>query len=108
MGLFFFYNNRKPRKFNYKPILFDAEEEERKARLEKRIRDIKREMNIEVEEDVSTKKTDFKEAFLVESKHLKKRKAREADGDKPFFTNNTSLVLIIIALLVLFYLLFLR
>ncbi len=108
MGIFFFYNNRKPRKFNYKPILFDAEEEERKSRLEKRIREIKREMNIEVEEETTTQKKDFKEAFLAESKHLKKRKAREADGDKPFFTNNTSLVLIIIVLCVLFYFLFLR
>ncbi len=108
MSIFFFYNNRKPRKFNYQPILFDAKEEERQARLKKRIREIKKEMNIEVEDEPTAQKTDFKESFLAESKHLKKRKAREESGDKPFFTNNRSLILIILALLVLFYLLFLR
>lgn len=108
MGVFFFYNNRKPRKFNYRPILFDAEEEERKARLEKRIREIKKEMNVEVEEEPVTQKTNFQESFLSETKHLKKRKAREAEDNKPFFTNNYTLIFIIILLGVIFYLLFLR
>ncbi len=109
MGAFFFYNNRKPRKFNHSPILYNVEEEQRKARLENRIREIKKEMNVEVEpEPASGKKTNFQEAFLSETKHLKKRKAREADDDKPFFTNNTTLVIIILALGVLFYIFFLR
>lgn len=45
MGLFFFYNNRKPRQYNYKPILFDPVEEERVEKLNRRIYEIKKDMN---------------------------------------------------------------
>ena len=41
MAKFFFYNNRKPRKINYKPILFDPEEDARKEKLQKRINAVK-------------------------------------------------------------------
>ncbi len=42
MGTFFFYNNRKPRKFNYTHILHDPEEDARKDRLHSRIESIKK------------------------------------------------------------------
>ncbi len=41
---FFFYNNRKPRKFSCTPILYN--EKRRKKKLEKRILEIKREMGV--------------------------------------------------------------
>jgi hypothetical protein len=51
MGVFFFYNNRKPRKFNYTPHLYNPEEEERKKNLQDRIEKVKREMGVLPEEN---------------------------------------------------------
>lgn len=101
MGIFFFYNNRKPRRFNYTPILYDPEKEERQERLNKRIAQIKREMGVSAEEEPSAKK-DLKGEFLSQTTHLKKRKEREASGKKPIFTSNSFLFFILIVLVALF------
>ena len=112
MGMFFFYNNRKPRKFNYKPILYDPDKEERKEQMEKRIRRIKEEVakeegrTIETPQEVG--KTDFGEEFLSQTKFLKRRKEKEKDGNKPIFASNITIVLLIVALLIIFYFVFLR
>ena len=112
MGIFFFYNNRKPRKFQHRTILFDSDEEARKERMEKRIRRIEQEVaneegrKIEIEDKPD--KVDFREEFVSQTKFLKRRKEREEGGDTPFFTNNITIVLILAVLIVLFYLLFLR
>ncbi len=109
MGVFFFYNNRKPRKFNHVPILYNPEEEARKKRMQTRIQEIKKEMNMAEESDESPRQTvNFQEAFLSETRHLKKRKDREARGETPFFTNNIVLFVLILALIALFYFFFLR
>ena len=112
MGIFFFYNNRKPRKFNHRPILFNPEEEARRENMEKRIRRIKeevaREEGIPIEPQQIKQKTDFKGEFLTQTKHLKKRAERTDDDHKPFYTNNITIVLLLAVLIVLFYLLFLR
>lgn len=107
MGLFFFYNNRKPRKFNYTPILFNPEAEEKRARMDKRVREIKKELNLEVEEEPK-QQTEFKTEFVSQTKHLKKRKEREDSGSRPFFTSNTTLIIILVALFGLLFLWLLR
>lgn len=103
MGVFFFYKNRKPRKFEYKPILFDPVEDARKERLEKRISEIKREMGALPEEEVDAKKTEFKQEFIAQTRHLKKRKSRQESGESPFYTRNGLLIIIVIVLLGLFF-----
>lgn len=105
--MFFFYNNRKPRKFGYTPILYNPEEEERQGKLNKRIAEIKREMGVLPQEE-KTEKTDFKDEFVSQTQHLKKRKDREATGETPFFTNNGLLVAILAILLGIFFFWLLR
>lgn len=112
MGIFFFYNNRKPRKFQHRTILYDSDEEARKERMEKRIRrieqEVAREEGREIEQvDIPTK-TDFGKEFVSQTKYLKRRKEREEGGDTPFFTKNSVIILVLAALIVLFYILFLR
>jgi hypothetical protein len=102
MGTFFFYGNRKPRKFNYTPILHDPVEEARKEKLQKRIQEIKREMGVLPEEKVAEKK-EFKTEFISQTHHLKKRKAREASGQHTFFTNNGLLIIIVLILFAIFF-----
>ena len=111
--MFFFYNNRKPRKFQHRTILFDSDEEARKERMEKRIRRIQEEVAKEERKQTEmdnnlVEKTDFGKEFVSQTKFLKRRKEREEGGDTPFFTNNITIVLILAVLIVLFYLLFLR
>ena len=108
MGMFFFYNNRKPRKFNYTPILYNPEEEARKEKLNKRIAEIKREMGVASPEAEVPKPKEFKSEFIGQTKHLKKRKDREETGQKSFFTNNGILYLIILVLLAVLYFWILR
>lgn len=112
MGIFFFYNNRKPRKFQHRTIMYDSDEEARKERMEKRIRrmeaEVAREEGREVEFEDKPSRTDFGKEFVSQTKYLKRRKEREDDGGKPFFTNNITIVLFLAALIVIFYLLFLR
>lgn len=110
--MFFFYNNRKPRKFNYRPILYDPDKEEQREQMEKRIQRIREEVAREEGKIIETKeepqKVDFGEEFLAQTKYLKRRKEREQDEKQPFFTNNITLMLLIIALFFIFYYVFLR
>ena len=107
MARFFFYNNRKPRKFNYKPILFDPDEEARTERIQKRIISVKREMGVLSEEEVKEKK-DYKTEFVSQTKHLKKRHERVEEGINSFFTNNGLLILIVLILIAVFFFWLLR
>lgn len=107
MGIFFFYNNRKPRKFNYTPILYNPEEEQRKKNLNDRIEKVKREMGVLPDERLIEKK-DLKEEFISQTRHLKKRKNREESGQNSFFTNNGLLIIILVVLFAIFYFFFLR
>lgn len=103
MGTFFFYNNRKPRQFNYKPILYDPDEEARQERLQKRIRDIKKEMNVLDPEEEQHGKPDIKGEFLAQTKHLKRRKEKEEEGSTSFLANNGLLLVILLILLGIFF-----
>lgn|SRR5690554_3006384 len=108
MGIFFFYNNnRKPPRFNYKPILYNPEEEERKERLQKRIESVKREMGV-LPEKTEIDKKDFKSEFISQTRHLKKRQDRIETGKSSIITNNWLLVVIGAILLLLFFLWILR
>ena len=107
MGMFFFYNNRKPRKFNYRPILYDPEEDARKERLKNRIEAVKREMGV-LPEKVEVEKKDFKTEFVSQTRHLKKRKDRVETGKSTFVANNGLLIIIALILLAIFFFWLLR
>ena len=109
MASFFFYNNRKPRKFNYTPILYNPEEEARKERLQNRIEDVKKKMGVLTESDEEAqKKKAFKSDFISQTRHLKKRMEGDASGRPSFFANNGLLIIIMIVLFAIFFFWLLR
>lgn len=65
MAFFSFYNMRKPRQFDHKPIYWDP----RKEALEERISKVKREMGIE--EPLEEYKPHIKGTFIEGTSHLK-------------------------------------
>ena len=91
----FLFRNRKPRTYNYQPILYNPEKEERDSRLAQRIADVKREMGVLPQDEVR-EKTDFKAEFVSQTHHLRKRKNREARGESVFFTSNRFLLILLI------------
>ena len=105
MAKFFFYNNKKPRKFNHKPITYNPDEIERKKRLQKRINAVKREMGVLAEEDVNVRK-DFKAEFVSKTNHLKKRQDRIESGKNTYVANNGVLIIIALILIAVFFFFF--
>jgi hypothetical protein len=103
MGVFFFYHNRKPRKFNYTPILYNPDEEERKKKLQARIEKVKREMGV-LPEEPAAKQTDFKAEFVSQTHHLKKRKEKATST----LADNRLLILALAILFAIFAFWFLR
>lgn len=102
MATFFFYNNRKPRKFNYTPILYNEEEEARKKKLDKRINEIKKEMGV-LPENPTAEPKEFKTEFVSQTRHLRKRQEKLESGRVSFFSNNLVLVLLIVVLFAIVY-----
>ncbi len=102
MSTFFFYNNRKPRKFGYTPILYNEGEEVRKKKLEQRILEVKKEMGVIPEEPKEEPKA-FKTEFVSQTHHLRKRMEKESAGRGSFLSNNLVLILIIAMLFAIFY-----
>ena len=90
-----FFRNRKPRTYNYQPILYNPEKEQRDGELAQRIADVKREMGILPPEETKPN-TDFKAEFVSQTHHLRKRKNREAAGEQALFTSNRFLVIILV------------
>lgn len=82
--------------------------------MEKRIRRIREELAREEGKTIETPpqpgNTDFGEAFLSQTRFLKKRKEKEKEkeGKKPFYSSNFTILLLIIILMVIFYFVFLR
>ena len=74
MALFSFYNMRKPRQFDHKPIYWDPHKEA----LEERISKVKREMG--VEEPLEEYKPHIKGTFIEGTSHLKKSVGRGEDS----------------------------
>lgn len=66
MALFSFYNTRKPRQYDHKPIYWDPHKEA----LEDRVSKIKREMG--VEEPLESYRPQIKGTFVEGTSHLKK------------------------------------
>lgn len=100
MKLFFFYNNRKPRGFNYKPVYYDPQKEE----LEKRIAKIKREMEGSTQPD-HTFTSSVKGKFLQQSSFLKK-KTGIRNGKNSFSSNNLRIILLFIVAMGLLWFIF--
>ena len=99
MGIFSFYNVRKPRQFAHKPIYFDP----RKEALEKRIYKVKREMGIEVT-DYDQLKEEIKGSFIEGTSHLKKSKNRGDDIRNRAYKNmRLILILSVLAFLLWFF-----
>ncbi|MDR2121273.1 MAG: hypothetical protein LBP64_10450 [Tannerella sp.] len=102
MKLFSFYNVRKPRRFEHKPIYWDP----RKEALEERIRKVKREMGVQ-EETPEDYKPSIKGTFIEGTTHLKKSRVKGDDIHNRTY-RNMRLLLLLAVLAVVFWYLFMR
>jgi hypothetical protein len=102
MALFSFYNVRKPRQFNHKPIYWNP----RREALDERIRKVKREMGI-LPEAPDEYKPSIKGTFIEGTSHLKKSKTKGDDIASRLY-KNMRLLLVLALLSVLFWYLFLK
>ena len=100
MGIFSFYNMRKPRQYEHKPIYFDP----RKEALDKRIHKVKREMGLEVS-DYDQLKEEIRGSFIEGTHHLKKSKDK-GDDIRNRVSKNMRLLLILSILAFLFWFFF--
>lgn len=103
MGMFPFYNMRKPRQFEHKPIYWDP----RKEALEERIRKVERELDEKKEVDLENYKPSIKGTFVEGTSHLKKSKEK-GDTSKDRTYKSMRLLLILAVLLAIFWILFLK
>ncbi|MCC8143426.1 MAG: hypothetical protein LIO97_05700 [Tannerellaceae bacterium] len=99
MALFSFYNVRKPRQFDHKPIYYDP----RKEAMEERVRKIKREMGVEEPEEEY--KPQIKGTFIEGTSHLKKSRIKGDDSRSRTY-RNVKLLVALAVLVVLFWYLF--
>ncbi|MCC8095426.1 MAG: hypothetical protein LIP05_08755 [Tannerellaceae bacterium] len=99
MALFSFYNVKKPRQFEHKPIYYDP----KKEAMEERISKIKREMGMEEAEEEY--KPSVKGTFIEGTSHLKKSRLKGEDSRGRKY-KNVKLAVILILLAVLFWYLF--
>ena len=99
MALFSFYNVRKPRQFNYKPIYWDPHKEA----MEERVRKIKREMGME--EAPEEYKPQIKGTFIEGTSHLKKSLDKGDDARSRTY-KNVKLIVALAVLAALFWYLF--
>lgn len=100
MALFSFYNMRKPRQFEHKPIYWDPHKEE----MEKRVSRIKREMGME-EESLENYKPQIKGTFVEGTTHLKKSREK-GDDTRSRKYRNVKLAVALAVLAALFWYLF--
>ena len=102
MAIFSFYNMRKPRQFNHKPIYFD----QRKENLDKRIHKVKMEMGVE-DMNYEEFKESIKGSFIEGTTHLRKSKIR-GDDVRNRVNKNMRLILILVLLGVAYWFFYLR
>ena len=98
MALFSFYNVRKPRQYEHKPIYFDP----RKEALEKRIHKVKMEMGVE-DTDLEQYKEAIKGSFVEGTSHLKKSRGKGDDIRSRIYKNMRLFLLLIIAAIAYWY-----
>lgn len=99
MALFSFYNVRKPRQFNHKPIYWDPHKEA----MEERVRKMKREMGME--EAPEEYKPQIKGTFIEGTSHLKKSLDR-GDNNRSRTYKNVKLLIALAILSALLWFLF--
>lgn len=97
--MFFFYNNRKPRQFNYQPILYNPDKDEFKERVIK----VKKEMG--VIEDSELKPT-IKGEFIRNTNHVRRKINKEESTGKSNAKRNISLIIFLVVLVVVGYVLY--
>ncbi|MDR0430258.1 MAG: hypothetical protein LBH58_07265 [Tannerellaceae bacterium] len=102
MALFSFYNVRKPRQFEHKPIYWNP----RKEALEERTRKIKRELGV-LDEPLEEYKSDIKGKFIEGTTHLRKSRMK-GDDFRIRKYKNVKLGVIVILLIVVFWVLFFK
>jgi hypothetical protein len=102
MALFSFYNVRKPRQFEHKPIYWNP----RREALEERIEKVKRETGI-LPKAAEEYKPSIKGTFIEGTTHLKKSRMR-GDGVRDRIYRNMRLLLVLAVLGMLFWYLFLK
>lgn len=100
MALFSFYNVRKPRQFDHKPIYWDPHKEA----MEERVRKVKREMGME-EKTLEEYKPRIKGTFVEGTSHLKKSRLK-GDNSRSRTYKNVKLAVALAVLAVLFWYLF--
>ncbi|MCC8154636.1 MAG: hypothetical protein LIP01_10725 [Tannerellaceae bacterium] len=101
MALFSFYNTRKPRQFEHKPIYYDP----RKEALEERISKAKKEMGLEQSEEEY--KPNIKGTFVEGTSHLKKNRAKGLDSRGRTY-KNVKLIVLLVLLLIIGWFLFIK
>ena len=99
MALFSFYNVRKPRQFEHKPIYWDP----RKEAMEERVRKVKREMGLEETEEEY--KPQITGTFIEGTSHLK-RSRDKGENSRSREYKNVKLLIALAVLALLFWYLF--
>lgn len=102
MALFSFYNMRKPRQFDHKPIYWDPHKEA----MEERVQKIKREMGME-EEDLEHYKPHIKGTFVEGTSHLKKS-LDKGDDTRIRRYRNVKLIVAAVVLAALYWFVFMQ
>ena len=97
--MFFFYKNNKPRKFDYKPILYNPDKDEFNERMHK----VKKEMG--VVEDTDYKPT-IKGEFIKNTEHVRRKVSNEESTGKSISKRNISLFIFLVVLSIVGYLLY--
>lgn len=101
MAYFSFYNTRRPRTYNPKPIYWDA----RKEALDERILKTKKELGLVVTDEEY--KPQIKGTFAQGTTHLRKRLEKGETIQTRKYTN-VKLAIVLVLLLVIFWYIFLK
>ena len=99
--MFFFYNNKRPRQFNYKPILFDPDKDEFNERVHK----VKKEMG--VIDDPNYKPT-IKGEFIRNTDHVRRKVSKEGNTPKSNSMRNTKLIIFLVVLIIVAYIMYFK
>jgi hypothetical protein len=101
MGVFSFYNMRKPRQFDHRPIYWNPKREE----MQERVQRIRRELGLE--EPLESYRPQIRGRFIEGTSHLKRDRARGNDQRVRTY-KNARLVAALTILIALFWIFFLR
>lgn len=97
--MFFFYNNRKPRQFGYKPILFNPDKDE----FNERVLKVKKEMGVV---DNTDYKPTIKGEFIRNTDHVRRKVNKEECSSKSTSKRNVKLIIFLVVLIVVGYVLY--